>query len=44
MQRTVTKCLHIYYSASELLAMQTAVLAIPFLSVRPSVRHSVTLR
>jgi len=33
-----------FYSASVLLAMQSAVLATPFLSVCPSVRHSVTFR
>ena len=33
-----------FYSASTLLAMQTAVLAKPFLSVSLSVRPSVTLR
>jgi len=35
---------HNFYSASALLAMQTAVIARAILSVRPSVRPSVTFR
>ena len=40
----VVTSLHNLYSASALLAMRTAVLARPFLSVHLSVSHSVTLQ